>query len=126
MTAIIIIGIIVLLGFLFEKKYTNSKVKSVGTAYFLWVFSFFGLLGFHRFYIGKYGTGFLWFFTGGCFGFGAFIDLLTLSIQVSEHNLKVNQQILNINANQSLNSQIKTQLNSYKPSAQQKTKFTNS
>ena len=100
MTAIIIIGIIVFLGFIFEKKYTNTEVKSVNTAYFLWVFSFFGLLGFHRFYIGKYGTGVLWLFTFGCFGIGAFIDLLTLSNQVKKHNLNVTQQkIKNRNPN---------------------------
>ena len=35
---------------------------------------FFGLGGFHRFYCGKIGTGLLWFFTGGFFFFGAFVD----------------------------------------------------
>lgn len=104
MTAVIIIGIIVLLGFLFQSKYEHTVVKFVGIAYLLWVFSFFGVLGFHRFYIGKYGTGLVWFFTGGCFGIGALIDLITLSNQVNNHNSKVNQQISSVPINNNQNT----------------------
>lgn len=111
MTALIIIGILIFLGFVFEKKYNFYKVKSVGTAYVLWVFSLFGILGFHRIYIGKYGTGMLWMFTIGCFGIGAFIDLLTLSNQVKDHNAKFNKlNLVTVKpSNQNQNTQVKTQ-----------------
>lgn len=125
MAVLIVLCIIVILGFLFEKKYVPVNIKSVGTAYILWIFSFFGLLGFHRFYIGKYGTGFLWMFTGGIFGMGAFIDLFTLSSQVKKNNLLVNPNTVNFSANQNhhLNRQFNTKLN--KELTQQNLKNTN-
>lgn len=61
-------------------------MKSKGAAYFLWLISVFGWLGFHRFYLGKIGTGIIWIFTGGCFGIGALIDLFTLGGQVEQYN----------------------------------------
>ncbi|WP_395050913.1 NINE protein [Flavobacterium sp.] len=64
----------------------SSSTKSSSIAYLLWFLSFFGVLGFHRFYLGKIGTGLLWLFTGGVFGFGAFIDLFTLGNQVTQYN----------------------------------------
>ena len=38
-----------------------------------------GVLGVHRFYEGKVGTGFLWLFTGGMFGIGWIVDMITLA-----------------------------------------------
>lgn len=57
---------------------------SVGTAYLLWLPSLFGLSGLHRFYLGKFGTGILFFFTGGLLGIGTVYDALTLPAQVRE------------------------------------------
>ena len=39
---------------------------------------FLGLIGAHKFYEGKIGMGILYFFTGGLFGIGAFIDFIVL------------------------------------------------
>ncbi|MHC4352553.1 MAG: TM2 domain-containing protein [Planctomycetota bacterium] len=38
----------------------------------------FGLFGLHRFYVGKIGTGILWFFTGGMFLIGQIIDIIMI------------------------------------------------
>lgn len=61
-------------------------MKSKGIAYLLWLIGFFGCFGFHRFYIGKIGTGILWLISGGIFGLGALIDLFTLGGQVEMYN----------------------------------------
>ncbi len=63
-------------------------MKSIRTAYFLWVIGGFGWLGFHRFYLGKIGTGIVWFLTGGIFGLGALVDLFTLGDQVRQYNIE--------------------------------------
>ena len=39
---------------------------------------FFGVFGLHRFYVGKIGTGILWFFTGGFFLVGQIIDVIMI------------------------------------------------
>jgi TM2 domain-containing membrane protein YozV len=86
---IIIVGIILLIAYPKTDRSNNTPCfKSTGTAYFLWLISIFGILGFHRFYLGKFGTGTLWLFTFGCFGIGAFIDLFTLANQVEKYNSK--------------------------------------
>jgi TM2 domain-containing membrane protein YozV len=41
---------------------------------------FFGVLGIHRFLVGKIGTGVLWLFTGGLFGIGVIVDFIMLLI----------------------------------------------
>jgi hypothetical protein len=61
---------------------------SVPVAYFLWLVSGCGALGFHRFYLGKTGTGILWFCSGGLGMVGAVYDFFTLTRQVEEANMQ--------------------------------------
>lgn len=60
------------------------KTKSM--ALLLWFASMCGVLGFHRFYLRRYGTGVLWFMTGGLFVIGAIVDLFRLGRMVDEAN----------------------------------------
>ena len=46
----------------------------ISIAYLLWLISGCGALGLHRFYLGKIGTGLLWFVTGGLGMIGAVFD----------------------------------------------------
>jgi TM2 domain-containing membrane protein YozV len=48
--------------------------------------SFLGVFGLHRFYMGKWFTGFIYLVTLGCLGIGIFYDLWTLNGQVDELN----------------------------------------
>jgi len=82
-------------------------MKSKGTAYLFWLVGIFGILGFHRFYLGKIGTGILWFFTGGLFGLGALFDLFTLGSKVDQYN--TNEELKTIRANTLFQSEINTQ-----------------
>jgi TM2 domain-containing membrane protein YozV len=63
-------------------------MKSKVIAYILWFVSGFGAAGFHRFYLGKYFTGFLWLFTGGLSMVGSIYDGFTLGKQIDEINTK--------------------------------------
>ncbi len=75
-------------------------MKSKGIAYLLWLISFFGWLGFHRFYLGKIGTGIIWIITGGVFGIGSLIDLFTLGGQVDQYNTNEELKTLRTTANE--------------------------
>jgi TM2 domain-containing membrane protein YozV len=58
------------------------------TAYLFWAASFLGFAGLHRFYLGRIGTGILWFFTWGFGGLGTLIDLFHIPAMVREANLQ--------------------------------------
>jgi len=64
-------------------------VYKVSVAYLLWFLSGFGAMGFHRFYLGRIGTGLLWFFTGGLCLLGGIVDFFYLPKMVQDENLKV-------------------------------------
>ena len=49
--------------------------------------TFVGLLGLHRFYLGKWPTGLLYLFTGGFFGLGILYDFWTLNEQIHLENV---------------------------------------
>ncbi len=59
---------------------------SVFIAYLLLIFG--GVLGVHRFYMGKIGTGLLYLLTGGLAGIGCIYDFFTLPMQVRERNME--------------------------------------
>jgi len=59
-------------------------VRSTAVAYLLWLF--FGVLGVHRFYCGRIGTGILWFFTGGLLLVGWIIDVFLIPDMVRTAN----------------------------------------
>jgi hypothetical protein len=63
-------------------------VYSTRTAYLLWFASFFGVAGLHRLYLGKVGSGILYFLTWGLFGLGTIYDAITMPDQVREARLK--------------------------------------
>ncbi len=48
--------------------------------------TFLGIFGIHRFYIGKWLTGFLYLISGGLFLVGVLYDLITINHQISELN----------------------------------------
>ena len=56
----------------------NVSPKSRGVAIFLCCLGFIGLGGFHRFYVGKAGSGLIWFFTVGLYFLGTIADLMSL------------------------------------------------
>jgi TM2 domain-containing membrane protein YozV len=62
-------------------------VKSTTITYLLWLLGGFGVLGLHRFYLGRWVTGLLWLFTGGAFMIGAIIDLFLIPELVRVENL---------------------------------------
>lgn len=55
----------------------NASVKSRMVALLLCIFL--GVLGVHRFYVGKIGTGILWLITLGFWGIGWLVDLILIA-----------------------------------------------
>ena len=62
-------------------------MKSVLVSYLLWIVGGFGVLGLHRFYLGRWPTGLIWLFTGGVFFIGALVDLFLIPSMVQVENL---------------------------------------
>ena len=56
----------------------ESSDKKILPAFLLCFF--FGVLGVHRFYVGKVGTGILWLLTVGLFGVGVLIDFIMIIV----------------------------------------------
>ena len=63
-------------------------VKSTAITYLLWVVGGLGVLGLHRFYLGKWKSGLLYLLTGGLFGIGWLLDFWGLNWKISEANSK--------------------------------------
>ena len=53
---------------------SKSKLAAALLCFFL------GYLGFHRFYVGKIGTGILWLCTGGIAGIGVIVDFIMILV----------------------------------------------
>ncbi|UCD74296.1 MAG: NINE protein [Phycisphaerales bacterium] len=62
-------------------------MKTTSTTYLLWFLGGLGLLGLHRFYLGRHRTGLLWLFTGGLLGIGAVADLFLIPSMVQIETL---------------------------------------
>ena len=63
--------------------YTEYKTRKNGTIAFL-LCLFAGFFGAHKFYEGKLGTGLVYFFTGGLFLFGWFVDSCNLLSKIGK------------------------------------------
>jgi TM2 domain-containing membrane protein YozV len=62
-------------------------VKSTAVSYLLWILGGLGVLGLHRFYLGRWVSGLIWLLTGGVFVVGAIIDLFVIPEMVRVENL---------------------------------------
>src|SRR5262249_29146937 len=61
-------------------------MRRIGVAYVLWFFL--GVLGIHRFYCGRIGTGILWLLTGGLVGIGWLGDLFLIPDMGRQANIE--------------------------------------
>jgi TM2 domain-containing membrane protein YozV len=68
-----------------DRKFVSGPYD-YSLAWILQTFPLFGLIGLHRFYLGKWGTGILYLLTAGLFGIGWIYDFLTLNRQIDERN----------------------------------------
>ena len=62
-------------------------MKNSAITYLLWFLGGFGVLGLHRFYLGRWVSGLIWFLTGGLLLFGAVFDLFAIPGMVRIENL---------------------------------------
>lgn len=68
-----------------ERRYAPGRIN-YNAAWIL--LTFLGLLGVHRFYMGKWATGLLYLLTGGLVGIGYIYDFWTLNDQIQEANTR--------------------------------------
>lgn len=68
-------------------NYLLNYPKSISTAYVL--LGLLGIVGAHRFYTGRVGTGVLYLLTLGLLGIGVLVDLFTLAQKVDETNRRI-------------------------------------
>lgn len=73
-----------------DRKYVTGPYD-YSVAWILQTFPLFGLIGLHRFYLGKWGTGLIYLLTGGLIGIGWVYDFLTLNRQIDERNREAAQ-----------------------------------
>lgn len=74
-----------------DRRYTEGKINYT----LAWVLlTFLGIFGIHRFYLGKWLTGFVWLFTGGLFLLGWLYDLWTLNEQVDAVNRDASRAVV--------------------------------
>jgi TM2 domain-containing membrane protein YozV len=66
---------------LIETIMMTASTKAILPAFILCIL--FGVLGFHRFYMGKPWTGILYLLTGGLFSIGVIYDIITLVIGIA-------------------------------------------
>ena len=72
-------------------KQQEQEIK-IGIAYILWLLGMFGFCGIHRLYLGRVGTGILYFCTFGLFGLGQVIDLFLIPDMAKEKNYYLQQK----------------------------------
>jgi hypothetical protein len=61
---------------LLEKREHASERSRLVALLFAW---FFGMLGIHRFYVNRVGSGILWLLTFGLFGIGVLVDIILIA-----------------------------------------------
>lgn len=80
--------------FLIPSMATSARMRNVpgrydhNVAWLLHSCFLIGILGLHRFYLGKWITGVIWLLTGGLLGIGFIYDWFTLNGQVNQANLR--------------------------------------
>ena len=62
-------------------------MKGRRATYLFWLLSGFGILGFHRLYLGRWVTFLVWLLTGGLCLVGAVVDLFLIPRMVEVENL---------------------------------------
>ena len=78
------------------RSLTHSPHDSQRTAisYLFWLATFLGFAGLHRLYNGKIGSGLLWLFTWGLFGFGQAVDLFLIPGMARDKDLRDSHKFL--------------------------------